>query len=137
MTINFEHVLIKRKLLIVDDMDAMRSIETGSLKSAGFRQVYAENNGRKALQRLQARDIDLIVCDWDMPEMTGLELLQAVRADKKLKHTIFIMVTASDDAPRIKQAIASGVNDYIIKPFQPEQLNYRVMKALRKLEGVK
>ena len=79
-------------------------------------------------------EVDIIICDWDMPDVTGIEVLEAVRAGERLKDTLFIMVTAETRAKNIKQAIAAGATDYLLKPFKPDQLVYRVLKALRKLE---
>ena len=134
MDIDFTKVFATRRIFIIDDMDAMRQIEKSCLTEAGFQHIDTATNGQTALEYLKVHDVDIIVCDWDMPDVTGIEVLEAVRADEKLKDTLFIMVTAETRAKNIKLAIDAGATDYLLKPFKTDQLVYRVLKALRKLE---
>ena len=134
MDIDFNKVFATRRILVIDDMDAMRQIEKSCLTEAGFEHINTVVNGQLALEYLKVHKVDIIICDWDMPDVTGIEVLEAVRADEKLKDTLFIMVTAETRAKNIKQAVAAGATDYLLKPFKTDQLVYRVLKALRKLE---
>ena len=95
-------------------------------------------NGRKAQQLLSRQNVDLILCDWEMPEMSGLELLTWCRAQENLKTTPFIMVTSRGDKENVVQAIQAGVSDYIGKPFSNDQLVAKIKKALSrsKLEAL-
>lgn len=121
----------KVSVLVVDDAPFIRDLVKKGLRShfPGIR-IEEAVNGRKAQQMLDRDRFDLILCDWEMPEMSGLELLTWCRADDKLKTTPFIMVTSRGDKENVVQAIQSGVSDFIGKPFSNEQLTSKVRKAL-------
>lgn len=121
----------KVSVLVVDDAPFIRDLVKKGLRShfPGIRIVEAVN-GRKAQQLLDRESFDLILCDWEMPEMSGLELLTWCRAQDALKTTPFIMVTSRGDKDNVVQAIHSGVSDFIGKPFSNEQLTTKVRKAL-------
>jgi two-component system chemotaxis response regulator CheY len=107
------------KILVVDDFSTMRRIVRNALKSLNYNNIEEAEDGASALQKLRADHFDLIVCDWNMPGMTGIELLRAVRADATLKATPFLMVTAEAKRENIVEAIQAGVSNYIVKPFTP------------------
>jgi DNA-binding response OmpR family regulator len=121
----------KVSVLVVDDAPFIRDLVKKGLRShfPGIR-IEEAVNGRKAQQMLDRDSFDLILCDWEMPEMSGLELLTWCRAHDKLKTTPFIMVTSRGDKENVVQAIQSGVSDFIGKPFSNEQLTTKVRKAL-------
>lgn len=121
----------KVSVLVVDDAPFIRDLIKKGLRSH-FPGIRIEDavNGRKAQQMLDRETFDLILCDWEMPEMSGLELLTWCRAQDKLKTTPFIMVTSRGDKENVVQAIQSGVSDFIGKPFSNEQLTTKVRKAL-------
>ncbi|UPQ83149.1 MULTISPECIES: response regulator [Pseudomonadaceae] len=121
----------KVSVLVVDDAPFIRDLIKKGLRSH-FPGIRIEDavNGRKAQQMLDRDTFDLILCDWEMPEMSGLELLTWCRAQDKLKTTPFIMVTSRGDKENVVQAIQSGVSDFIGKPFSNEQLTTKVRKAL-------
>ena len=121
----------KVSVLVVDDAPFIRDLIKKGLRSH-FPGIRIEDavNGRKAQQMLDRDSFDLILCDWEMPEMSGLELLTWCRAQEKLKTTPFIMVTSRGDKENVVQAIQSGVSDFIGKPFSNEQLTTKVRKAL-------
>lgn len=131
---NVVKILQKINILVVDDMEAMRSMVNGCLRELGAPSIMMEPNGKCAWALLQKKRIDLIVCDWDMPQMTGLELLKLVRESDKHKHIPFLMLTAATEGERVRSAVEAGVNDYLSKPFQPKALEYRVVKLLRKVQ---
>lgn len=121
----------KVSVLVVDDATFIRDLVKKGLRDH-FPGVKIEEaiNGRKAQQMLARQSIDLILCDWEMPEMTGLELLSWCREQDNLKSVPFIMVTSRGDKENVVQAIQAGVTDFIGKPFSNEQLVNKVKKAL-------
>ena len=121
----------KVSVLVVDDASFIRDLVKKGLRSH-FPGIVIEEaaNGRKAQQMLGRAPFDLILCDWEMPEMSGLELLGWCREQDDLRATPFIMVTSRGDKENVVQAIQSGVSDYIGKPFSNEQLITKVRKAL-------
>ncbi|MFC4698542.1 PleD family two-component system response regulator [Glaciecola siphonariae] len=120
-------------ILVVDDMEAIRSMIKACLRQMGATRVIATYNGDAAWHILEKHRVDMIVCDWDMPKVTGIELLQKVRSKDTTRHIPFLMLTASIDKKRVLKAVELGVNDYLSKPFQPKELEYRVLKLLRKV----
>lgn len=123
--------LSKVTVLIVDDMDAIRKISTEQLKRFGVGNIIQAENGAKALHVLKSRPIDMILSDWNMPTMTGIELLQEVRANSDWSHIPFIMITAEAERSKVAEAVRCGVTDLIIKPFTSATLQERVTAAAR------
>ncbi|MEK1904790.1 MAG: response regulator [Pseudomonas sp.] len=123
----------KVSVLVVDDATFIRDLVKKGLRD-NFPGVQIEEavNGRKAQQLLGRTAVDLILCDWEMPEMSGLELLTWCREQDAHKTTPFIMVTSRGDKENVVQAIQAGVSDYIGKPFSNEQLVTKVKKALHR-----
>ncbi|MFG7339612.1 response regulator [Stutzerimonas stutzeri] len=121
----------KVSVLVVDDAPFIRDLVKKALRSQ-FPGIRTEDavNGRKAQQMLARERFDLILCDWEMPEMSGLELLTWCRTQDALKAVPFIMVTSRGDKENVVQAIQAGVSDFIGKPFSNEQLTSKVRKAL-------
>lgn len=107
------------KILVVDDFSTMRRIVKNALKALNYTNTEEAEDGVSALEKLRSDRFDLIVCDWNMPGMTGIDLLRAVRADARLRATPFLMVTAEAKRENIVEAIQAGVNNYIVKPFTP------------------
>jgi two-component system chemotaxis response regulator CheY len=117
------------KILVVDDFPTMRRITKTLMKQLGYANMIEAEDGKQALEMLQKdATIEFIVSDWNMPNMTGLELLQAVRADEKLKKLPFLMVTAEAEQDNIMAAVKSGVSNYIVKPFTAQTLQEKLMK---------
>ena len=119
-----------KKVLVVDDSTVMRQIIKKNLKELGFAEPLEAENGAAGLKKAGEEEVDLIVSCWNMPIMTGLEFLKAVRADDKLKGTNFIMVTSEADKEKIMEAVQAGVNQYIVKPFNAMQLEEKI-KAIK------
>jgi CheY-like chemotaxis protein len=117
--------------LVVDDADSMRKINSNQLTRLGARQIVLANNGREALAILNTRRVDVIVSDWNMPVMTGLELLLAVRSDPRTAHLPFIMITAECEREQITRLIDSGVSSILIKPYNPQNLTQQLEQAMR------
>lgn len=116
--------------LVVDDFEPMRKVTSGQLRSLGAHTIVTANNGVEALRLLKKQRIDIVLSDWNMPIMTGLELLKAVRADERLSHLPFIMITAEAERHRIEEAIVSGVSDLLVKPYTADRLAGHIDKAL-------
>lgn len=117
-------------ILVVDDFESMRRIVKGTLKSIGFNNFIEAGDGAAALKKLEKQKVDLIISDWIMPNMNGLDFLKAVRASDKFKNTPFIMVTAEGQKGNVLEAINAGVSNYIVKPFTPETLSAKLKKVL-------
>lgn len=117
-------------VLVVDDMSSMRAITKKILKHFGYTNVLECENGKQALSRLKASRIDLVICDWDMPVMTGYELLQAVKSSDRLSKIPFIMLTANASGEFVSKCVEAKVSDYIVKPFQPNAFIERVKKHI-------
>jgi two-component system, chemotaxis family, chemotaxis protein CheY len=117
------------KILVVDDFPTMRRIVKTLLKQNGFSNFTDAEDGQKAFKQLEADgDFEFIVSDWNMPNMTGLEFLKAVRADARFKHLPFLMVTAEAEKENIIEAVKAGVNNYVVKPFTAMTLKEKLEK---------
>ena len=123
------------KILIVDDFSTMRRIIKNLLRDLGFNNTSEADDGNTALPTLQTGDFDFLITDWNMPGMTGLDLLKAVRADDKLASLPVLMVTAEAKKDQIVEAAQAGVNGYIVKPFTAQTLKEKVDKIFERLES--
>ncbi|GAB6068991.1 hypothetical protein JCM30760_00880 [Thiomicrorhabdus hydrogeniphila] len=115
-------------ILVVDDFSTMIRIVTNLLKELGFTNIDDANDGSKAWPMIQSGKYDFIVSDWNMPEMTGIELLKKVRADKDLKDLPFMLITAEQKRSQILDAAQAGVDGYIVKPFTAAILKEKIDK---------
>jgi two-component system chemotaxis response regulator CheY len=121
------------KILVVDDFSTMRRIIKNLLKDLGFTNIQEADDGNTALPMLQQGDFDLVVTDWNMPGMQGIDLLRAIRADVNLKHIPVLMVTAEAKKEQIVAAAQAGVNGYVIKPFTAATLKEKLAKIFERL----
>ncbi len=121
------------KILVVDDFATMRKVVRNLLKQGGYDDIVEAEDGVMALKALKSQKIDVVVSDWNMPNMSGLELLKAVRADAELTKTPFLMVTAEALQDNVVAAVKAGVNNYIVKPFTAEVLNEKIKKIMESL----
>jgi len=122
------------KILVVDDFATMRKVVRNLLKQGGYDDIVEAEDGVMALKALKSQKIDVVVSDWNMPNMSGLELLKAVRADAELTKIPFLMVTAEALQDNVVAAVKAGVNNYIVKPFTAEILNEKIKKIMESLE---
>lgn len=120
------------KVLVVDDFATMRKVIRNLLKQIGFENIAEAEDGEMALKELKSQNISFIISDWNMPNMTGLDLLKAVRADSDLCNTPFLMVTAEALQDNVVQAVKAGVDNYIVKPFTAEVLNEKISEIIAK-----
>jgi len=116
------------KFLVVDDFSTMRRIVRNLLKELGFINVQEAEDGVQALQKLRAETFDFVVSDWNMPNMTGIELLRVIRADEKLKGLPVLMVTAEAKRENIIEAAQAGASGYVVKPFTAATLDEKLKK---------
>ncbi|WP_442952164.1 MULTISPECIES: chemotaxis response regulator CheY [unclassified Roseateles] len=121
------------KFLVVDDFSTMRRIVRGLLKEIGYNNCEEAEDGVEALNMLKQTKFDFVVSDINMPNMTGFELLNAIKADANLKHLPVLMVTAEARKEDIVLAAQSGAAGYIVKPFTKATLEEKVMKIMQKL----
>jgi two-component system chemotaxis response regulator CheY len=120
----------KIKVLVVDDFATMRRIIRNLLQDLGFTNVAEADDGKTAWPMLQNGSFDLLITDWNMPGMPGLDLLKAVRADARLAKLPVLMLTAEAKREQIVEAAQAGVNGYVIKPFTAETLKAKLEKIL-------
>ncbi|MEI8168372.1 MAG: hybrid sensor histidine kinase/response regulator [Rhodoferax sp.] len=116
--------------LVVDDLELMRAVTVNQLRAMGCEKIYTARNGAEALRMLRANAVDVILSDWNMPVMSGLELLRAVRADPKLARLPFVMITAEAERQRIEEVIAAGVSSLLVKPYNAGNLKDRLLKLI-------
>ncbi|HQU15068.1 MAG: response regulator [Chromatiales bacterium 21-64-14] len=123
------------KILIVDDFSTMRRIIKNLLRDLGFDNTTEADDGKTALPVLQSGKFDFLITDWNMPGMTGLDLLKAVRGDPKLAKLPVLMVTAEAKRDQIVEAAGAGVNGYIVKPFNAVTLKEKIDKVFERLQA--
>ncbi len=123
------------KILIVDDFSTMRRIIKNLLRDLGFTNTQEADDGSTALPMLKSGDFDFLVTDWNMPGMTGIDLLKACRADSKLVSIPILMVTAEAKRDQIIEAAQAGVNGYVVKPFTAQVLKEKIDKIFERVDG--
>ncbi len=121
------------KILVVDDFSTMRRIVKNLLQELGYSNIQEADDGNTALPMLKAAKFDFVVTDWNMPGMTGIDLLKAIRADPALKTMPVLMVTAENSREQIIEAAQSGVNGYIVKPFTGATLKEKIDRIFERL----
>lgn len=123
------------KILIVDDFSTMRRIIKNLLRDLGFTNTHEADDGSTGLPMLKSGDFDFLVTDWNMPGMSGIDLLKEVRADGKLASLPVLMVTAEAKRDQIIEAAQAGVNGYVVKPFTAQVLKEKIDKIFERVEG--
>ena len=123
------------KILIVDDFSTMRRIIKNLLRDLGFNNTHEADDGNTALPMLRTGNFDFLVTDWNMPGMTGIDLLKEVRAEERLSSMPVLMVTAEQKREQIVEAANAGVNGYIVKPFTAVTLKEKLDKIFDRLEA--
>ena len=117
---------LNMKILVVDDFSTMRRIVRNILKQLSFNNVDEAEDGDVALEKLKNGSYDFVITDWNMPNMTGLDLLKAIRADAKLMNMPVLLITAEAEKENVVLAAQAGVNDYIVKPFTGDVLQQKI-----------
>ena len=124
----------KMKILVVDDFSTMRRIVRNLLKELGFANVEEAEDGAVALQKLQEGGFDFVVTDWNMPNIDGLQLLQAIRSNPALSRLPVLMITAEAKKENIIAAAQAGANGYVVKPFTAATLEDKLVKIFERME---
>jgi len=121
------------QVLVVDDYQAMRRMLADILRYAGIKNISHAEDGAVAWNRIRQQNpsFDLVFLDWDMPNMTGIELLQQLRAEEQYKDMPVIMITAEADVEHVKEAIEVGVTDYIVKPYKPQTVISKIQSVMK------
>ncbi|MCD6231712.1 response regulator [Candidatus Aerophobetes bacterium] len=119
------------KILTIDDSGIMRKIIKGHLAKIGYSNVIEASNGKEGLKKLSEEKIDLILCDWNMPEMNGLQFVQRVREEKNYGNIRIIMLTTVTTQDEVLTALKAGANSYITKPFKPENLKEKIEEVFK------
>ncbi len=122
---------LSMKVLIVDDFSTMRRILKNILKQIGFTDLTEADDGTVGLEELKKAKFDLIISDWNMPKMTGIDFLREVRASEEYKDIPFLMVTAEAQKQNVIEAVKAGVSNYIVKPFTAEQVLEKLNKIFK------
>jgi two-component system, chemotaxis family, chemotaxis protein CheY len=118
------------RFLIVDDSSTMRRIIINTLNKLGHQDVEEAGNGKEGLERLTMTAVDVIITDWNMPEMSGIEFIRAVRASASVRDVPVLMVTTNAAKNDIVEALKAGVNSYVVKPFTPETMREKIESVL-------
>ena len=126
----------KKKILIVEDATSMRLTLKASLRNMGFENLIEASDGQKALKLMKTKSVDLIISDWMMPNLSGLELFNEIKKDKNLNQIPFILLTGNDQKEGVTQAIKTGIKHYIVKPFSPNKLFEKMVELLEQQNKV-
>lgn len=121
------------KVMVVDDQTSMRAMIRRALQDLGFKDVRDKPSAPEALAAIKADRVHLVISDYNMPEMDGLQFLEAVRTDAVIGKTVFIMLTGSSDKEIVQKAAALGVNNYVVKPFAPAALKEKIERVFGEL----
>ncbi|WP_404337474.1 response regulator [Sphingomonas sp. MMS12-HWE2-04] len=121
------------KVMVVDDQTSMRAMIRRALQDLGFKDVRDKPSAPEALQAIKSDRVHLVISDFNMPEMDGLQFLEAVRGDPVIGKTVFIMLTGSADKEIVQKAAALGVNNYVVKPFAPAALKEKIERVFGEL----
>lgn len=131
-----KYIDYRMRVLVVDDFATMRKIVRNILKQIGFEDIFEAEDGNVALQVLKNEKIGLVVTDWNMPNLSGLELLKTMRRDPKFSQMPVLMVTAEGLKDNVLEAVKAGVNNYVVKPFTAEVLQEKIEAIFKKLASV-
>lgn len=121
-------------VLVVDDQQSMRQLACYTLEQIGVRNVVQAKDGNQALEAMQSNRFDLVISDWNMDGMDGMDLLKTIRADPLQKKTPFIMATGQNSKEHVQEAIKAGVNNYIVKPFSAKVLKEKIEAVVGALQ---
>ena len=121
------------RVMVVDDQTSMRAMIRRTLQDLGFKDVRDKAGATEALAAIKADRVHLVISDYNMPDMDGLQFLEAVRADPVIGKTVFIMLTGSADREVVQKAAALGVNNYVVKPFAPAALKEKIERVFGEL----
>lgn len=119
------------RFLVVDDSSTMRRIIINTLTKLGHKDCHEAANGREGVERLATVQVDMVITDWNMPEMSGIEFIKALRSNEATKSLPVLMVTTNAAQDDIVQALHAGVNNYVVKPFTPDTIREKIEAVLK------
>ncbi|MFP4368224.1 MAG: response regulator [Candidatus Kapaibacterium sp.] len=122
------------RFLVVDDSPTMRRIVINALKSFGHTEVVEAGDGQEAIDKLAVEPVDFVITDWNMPNMSGLDLTKSIRSNDNLKHLPILMVTTRGLKQDIIEALKAKVNNYVVKPFTPQVLKEKIEAILNAIK---
>ena len=122
--------VLQNKILIVDDVLSMRRLTKEILRDSGFTFVFEAQDGQEALLLMRKIKVNLVICDWNMPVMSGIEYFKALQTDSKLAKTPFILLTSSSEITKVKEAIEVGITSYVVNPYKPADLMKKIYSLL-------
>ncbi len=131
LEMNIPKDIKEKKILIIDDVPSMVGIMKAFLKDVGFFRLASASNGKEAVTKLNRTQFDLVICDWNMPGMSGLDILKLIKNDDKLGSPAFMMVTASSEMSKVKEAVENGIDEYIVKPYQANVLYEKIISIYK------
>ena len=123
--------IAKKNILIVEDAISMRHTIKASLRKQGFSSLIEAGDGEHALKLMKSKNINLAICDWMMPKMSGPELFKAIQSNEKYKNLPFILLTGNDQKDSVTEALKIGIKHYVVKPFNPQKLSAKVFDLLQ------
>jgi two-component system chemotaxis response regulator CheY len=119
------------RFLIVDDSSTMRRIIINTLNKLGHKECHEAGNGREGMERLASFPVDIVITDWNMPEMSGIDFIKAVRANAATRDLPVLMVTTNAAEDDIVAALKAGVNNYVVKPFTPDTIREKIDSIMK------
>ena len=119
------------RILVVDDSSTMRRIIINTLNKLGYKECHEAGNGREGVEKLATTPVDLVITDWNMPEMSGIDFIRAIRGNDATKKLPILMVTTNAAQDDIMEAMKTGVNNYVVKPFTPDTIKEKIESALK------
>jgi two-component system chemotaxis response regulator CheY len=119
------------RFLIVDDSSTMRRIIINTLNKLGYKECHEAGNGREGMERLASIPVDMVITDWNMPEMSGIDFIRAVRANDATKQLPVLMVTTNAAEDDIVAALKAGVNNYVVKPFTTDTIREKIQSVMK------
>ena len=119
------------RFLIVDDSSTMRRIVINTLNKLGYKECHEAGNGREGMDKLSVTQVDMVITDWNMPEMSGIDFIRAVRANEITRKLPILMMTTNAAEDDIVEAMKAGVNNCVVKPFTPDTIKEKIEAALR------
>tara|TARA_R110000782_G_scaffold61114_10_gene126039 strand:+ start:973 stop:1398 length:426 start_codon:yes stop_codon:yes gene_type:complete len=129
--------IAKKNILIVEDSTSMRHTIKASLRLQGFNSLIEAGDGQQALKLMKSKKVNLIICDWMMPNMTGIQLFEHMQADDKYKNLPFVLLTGNDQTDNVTEALELGIKHYVVKPFNPQKLSEKVCDLLEEQSNKK
>lgn len=131
---------LETRILVVDDMPVMRDLVKTQLRAMGYQNLLEAEDGEEALMKVleadrEGKPVQLIISDWNMPKLTGLDFLKQIRASQKYKSLPFVLLTSESEKDQVTEAILAGVSQYIVKPFQPKALEDKLKAVWKKIQG--